>query len=129
MALRPAQGYLRKCRPNPHTTWHLDEVNLKISQEGFSPLRLRHGAPFSGATYLRDRRRNIDPMVLPGGPANIDRRLPERRHVWPGSAMKGVGQTFAESGDRRRANANGLGARSDESSVPKSVESGNLSLN
>ena len=46
-----------------------------------------------------------------------------------GSAMKGVGQTFAEPGDRRRANANGLGARSDESAVPKSVESGNLSVN
>ena len=46
-----------------------------------------------------------------------------------GSAMKGVGQTFAEPEDRRRANANGLGARSDESAVPKSVESGNLSLN
>jgi hypothetical protein len=60
---------LRKRRPKPHTTWHLDEVNLKISKEGFSPLGLRHGAPFSGATYLRDRRRNIDPMVLPGGPA------------------------------------------------------------
>jgi len=64
-------------------------------------------------------------MVLPGGSANIDRRLPERRHVWLGSAIKGVGQTF----DRRRANANGLGARSGESAVPKSVESGNLGLN
>ncbi len=60
---------------------------------------------------------------------NIDRRLPERRHVWPGSAIKGVGQTFAEAGDRRRANADGLGARSDEWTVPKFVESGNLSLN
>jgi hypothetical protein len=120
---RPQKGYLRKRRPKPHTTWHLDEVNLKISKEGVSPLGLRHGAPFSGATYLRDRQRNIDPMVLPGGPA-----VPERRHVWPGSAMKGVGQTFVESGDRRRANANGLGARSDESSVLKSIESGNLSL-
>jgi transposase-like protein len=25
------------CRPKPHTTWHLDEVYLKISKEGFSP--------------------------------------------------------------------------------------------
>jgi len=55
--------------------------------------------------------------------------LPERRDVWPGSAIKGVGQTFAEAGDRRRANADGLGARSDEWTVPKFVESGNLSLN
>jgi hypothetical protein len=68
-------------------------------------------------------------MVLPGGSANIDRRLPERRDVWPGSAIKGVGQTFAEAGDRRRANADGLGAWSDESTVPKFVDSGNLSPN
>src|ERR1700730_12017942 len=51
------------CHPptQTHATWHLDEANLKISNEGFSPSGLRHGAPFprsalrlDGATYLRD---------------------------------------------------------------------------
>ena len=84
---------------------------------------------FSGLTGDLLEGRNVDPMVLPGGSANIDRRLPERRDVWPGSAIKGVGQTFAEAGDRRRANADGLGARSDEWTVPKFLESGNLSPN
>jgi len=34
---------LRKRRPKPYTTWHLDEVYLKISKDGLSPLGLRHG--------------------------------------------------------------------------------------
>jgi len=38
---------LRKRRPKPHTTWHLDEVYLKISKEDFSPLGLRHGEAIS----------------------------------------------------------------------------------
>jgi hypothetical protein len=38
---------LRKRRPKPHTTWHLDEVYLKISKEGFSPLGPRHGEAIS----------------------------------------------------------------------------------
>ncbi len=38
---------LRKRRPKPHSTWHLDEVYLKISKEGFSPRGLRHGGAIS----------------------------------------------------------------------------------
>jgi putative transposase len=37
---------LRKRRPKPHTTWHLDEVYLKISKEGFPALDSGTDEPF-----------------------------------------------------------------------------------
>jgi hypothetical protein len=55
---RPQKGYLRKRRPKPHTTWHFDEVYLKISKEDFSPLGLRHGEAIS---WLEQSARSIRP--------------------------------------------------------------------
>ena len=56
-----------------------------------------HTAHWHGNTVLRRGSRTDTVELFPATTEVVD--------VFPGSAIKGVGQTFAEAGDRRRANA------------------------